>query len=161
MFDNLRLAETDDALRRLEELLATHISEVTDRYKAKEADEFNADVKLKHDDLARSISKRGQGVLKKFEDIRRTQRREIQHLAKTKMICEAFLAAQWFAIHVEALVEYFNNEPAAFIFSSTVPVVEREAAIESDSPFASSHSHVAEPKREEGIWRALFRWFFS
>jgi hypothetical protein len=162
VFDSLSLAETDEALARLEELLATHIGEVVDRFKEKEVAGVHANDAGKAEVAAASIRKNGQDVMKKFKDARRTQRRQNQHFLKVKMTCEALLAGQWLAANVSSFVDAFNTEPAAFVFRSTVPYVEPVATNKSTVSFAPSPASTAKPKQEEeGILRSLFRWLFD
>ena len=162
VFDNLKLAESAEALTRIEELLATQIGEVVDRFKETEVAgvQDNGDGNAK--DTAASIRKNGQGVMKKFEDARQTQRRQNKHLAKVKITCEALLAGQWLSANVGSLVDAFNTEPAAFIFRSTVPFVQPEAPKMPTAPHAPSPPPPPKPKQEEeGVLRSLFRWLFG
>ena len=176
-FDSVRLAENDEALARLEELLATHIGEIVDRFKKKDVTDVHADGK-KNNDAAGLIRTRGQDIMKKFKEAKQTQRRQNQYLAKVKMISEALLAGQWLSANVAPLEGAFNTEPAAFIFISTVPLVQAEAHQWPASMYASSPSS-AKPKQEEkgvirspstkskqeeyeeGVMRSLFRWLFG
>lgn len=159
--ENLKLAETDGALGRLEELLATRIGEVVEQSTVSEADRIQTNGVEKAEDAA-SVRKRGQGVMKQFEDARRDQRRQNQHLSQVKMTCEALLAGQWLAANVAPLGAAFNSEPAAFVFRSTVPLVEPEVPRKPVTTRPPSPPPSPKPKQEEeGIVRTLFRWLFG
>lgn len=159
--DNVKLAETDEALMRLEELLATRIGEVVARYTEKSTGVQDIG-DGKAEDTAASIRNNAQDVMKTFENVRRTQRRQNQGLARVKMTCEALLAGQWLSAHVGALVDTFNMEPAAFVFRSTVPLVQPDAPNYPTAPCAPSPPPSAKPKHEEeGVLRSLFRWLFG
>jgi len=113
-------------------------------------------------EAATSIRKNRQDVLKRFEDARRTRRRQNQHLAKVKITCEALLAGQWLSANVGSLVDAFNLEPAAFVFKSSVPFGQPEAPKKPDAPRAPTPSPTAKPtQKEEGVLRSLFRWLFG
>lgn len=162
VFDNLKLAETDDALTRLEELLATHIGEIVNRFKEKAMAGVEVNGNEPAEETASSIQNNGQEVLKKFEDGRRTQRRQNQHLIKVRMTCEALLAGQWLSANISSLADVFKSEPAAFVFRSTVPLVEPKAPEKTTTPRAPSPPPTAKPKQEEeGVLRSLFRWLFG
>ena len=164
LFDNLPLAETEQALTRLEELLARRIGEVVDRFKETEVADVHANGNGKTEDAAASMRKNGQDVMKKFVDAQRTQHRQNQRLAKLKMTCEAFLAGHWLLTNVGALRETFKTEPAAFVFNSTVPLVEPEPPKKKIPPVRHLPSP-ATPKlpkhEEEGLLRSVFRWLFG
>jgi hypothetical protein len=161
VFDNLKVAETDDALRRLDGLIATRIGEVVDRLNATEVAGVHANGDGKAEDVAVSIRKNAQDLMKKFQDARRTQYRQNQRLAKVKMTCEALLAGQWLSANVGSLADAFNTEPAAFVFRSTVPFVQPEAPQKPTTSRVSSLPPTTKPKQEEGVLRSLFRWLFS
>ena len=57
VFDHLKLAETDEALTRLEELLASNIGEVVDRRKEVEVAGLQANGDGKAEDAVASIRK--------------------------------------------------------------------------------------------------------
>jgi hypothetical protein len=167
-FDTARLAESDDELKRLEELLASHIGEVIKRVKEQTGADVHGDGQKTNDDGEGSIRKRGQDVMKKFDDVRRTQRRQNHHLAKIKRNSETLLAGQWLAAQERLLVDAFSREPAAFIFKSTVPLVrtevpkEKEKEKETTSTRPPSPPQRPKPKQEEeGALRSLFRWIFG
>lgn len=162
VFDLVKLAETDEALTRLEELLASHIGVVVGRRKEVENAEVQANGDRKAEDAVASLRKDGQEIMKKFENERRTQRRQNQHLAKVKMICEVQLAGQWLSTRIGSLMDAFNTEPAAFVFSSTVPFVQPTAPNKPTAPRAPISPPAAKPKQEEeGVLRSLWRWLFG
>ena len=183
VFENLKLAETDEALARLEELLATHIGEVVDRCTPMEVAAVKGDGKP---NAASSLRMDGQDVLKKFEEARRTQRNLNHHHATVKATCQAWLAGQWLLANVRSLRGAFNAEPAAFKFRSTVPLAETKVSQMSTKPQpqcslpASSlsllsdwaeYSDIPRPpspppavrqkQGEESVVRSLFRWLFG
>lgn len=160
VLENLKLAETDEALARYEELLATRVGVVVEQSTATEAVRVltNGDGKA---EVAASVRKRGQDVMKQFEDARRGQRRQNQHLAQVKMTCEALLAGQWLAANVASLGAAFNTEPAAFVFRSTVPLAAPDVPKPPTAARPPSPQPTAKPKQEEGIMRSLFRWLFG
>lgn len=159
---SLRLAETDEALTRLEELLATHISEIVECYEENKSAGVHAIGVEKAEEAQESIRKDGQEVMERFKDARRTQRRQNQQLAKVKMTCEALLTGKWLSANIGSLVDAFNAEPAAFVFSSTVPFVPPEAPKKPAAPGVSSPPPAIKPKKEDdGIFRSLFRWLFG
>jgi len=154
---NLRLAETDESLTRLEELLATHVGEVVRREQEAEGAQArtNGDGKIKK---ATSVSEDGQKVMKRFDAARRDQRRRNQHLASVAAVCEAILAGQWLSAAVNSLTDAFREEPAAFVFRSTVPLIERETP-KQPTPTPATAKPQAQPRQEqEGVLRSLFRW---
>jgi hypothetical protein len=159
--EHLKLAETDAALERLEELLATHIGEVVEQIATSEADRVrvNADAKAGNDHSVRSNA---HDVMKKFEEARWRQRRQNQHLAQVKMTCEALLAGRWLAVNVASVGAAFNSEPGAFVFRSTVPLAEPEVPQALVTTRLPSPPPSPKPKQEEdGGVRALFRWLFG
>ena len=162
VFDHVKLAETDEALTRLEELLASNIGAVVDRRKEVENADVQANGDRKAEGAVASLQKDGQEIMKKFENERRTQRRQNQHLARVKMICEVQLAGQWLSTGIGSLMDAFDTEPAAFVFRSTVPFVQPEIPKKPTAPRAPSPPLTAKPKQEEeGVLRSLFRWLFG
>jgi hypothetical protein len=158
----LSLAETDEALARLEDLLSTHIGEVVDRFNKTVVAAVRADIDGNPEDVAAKIRKRGNDVMKKFENDRRSQKRLNQYLAKVKMTCEAILAGQWLSANFGSLVNAFNTEPAAFVFRSTVPFMQPEAPKKPTAKLVPSPTRTTKPKQEEeGVLRSLFRWLFG
>jgi hypothetical protein len=133
-----------------------------DRFPETEATGIHADGNGIAGEAATSIRKNRQDVLKRFEDARRTRRRQNQHLAKVKITCEALLAGQWLSANVGSLVDAFNVEPAAFVFKSSVPFGQPEAPKKPDAPRAPTPPPTAKPtQKEEGVLRSLFRWLFG
>ncbi len=162
VFSNLKLAETDETLARLEELLITHISEVVDRRNNPDMAAGRANGDGKVEDAAATIRQRGNDVMKKFDNERRSQRRLNQNLAKVKMTCEAILAGQWLSANLGSLMDAFNTEPAAFVFRSTVPFMQPEAPKKPTAKRAPNPTPTTQPKQEEeGVLRSLFRWLFG
>ena len=162
VFDHVKLAETDEALTRLEELLASHIGAVVDRHMEVKNAEVQANGDRKAEVAVASLRKDGQEIMQKFESERRTQRRQNQHLGKVKMICEVQLAGQWLSTGIGSLMDVFDTEPAAFVFRSTVPFVQPEVPKKPTAPRAPSPPPAAKPKQEEeGVLRSLFRWLFG
>lgn len=162
IFDGIKLAETDKALTRIEELVAASIGQVVDRLGTTEHADGCGCGDGRPKDGEAEIRKHSQDVKKKFEEARRAQRRQNQQLAKIRTTCEALLAGQWLAAKGGPLVAAFNAEPAAFIFTSTVPLAQPEA------PKRQASKHILtpppSPKRkpeDEGIVRSLFRWLFG
>lgn len=160
VFDAVKVAETDEALSRLEELFAANVGEVVARCTAAQATEDHPDRDGKAD-AAESLRKSGQDVLKRFEEARRSQRKVNQKLAQAKATCEAWLAGAWLTANVGSLRDVFDAEPAAFVFRSTVPFAATEAPRRPAVAPPPSSQPAAEPKQEEGILRSLFRWLFG
>lgn len=159
VFDNLRLAETEEALTRLEELLATKIGEVIDR--SNDCREVHADVNQSLIDITLSIRNSGQEVMKNFNDAKRNQRRQNQKIAKVKATCEALLVSQWLSANLRSIADAFNEEPAGFVFTSTVPLMQPEV-MNRTATSAPILSPTTKPKqKEEGVLRSLFRWLFG
>lgn len=152
---HLRFAETEEALTRLEELLATRTSEVVRREQEAEADQAlaNGDGKI---EKAGSVRYEGQKVMKKFGDARREQRRRNQRLARIAAVCEAVLTGQWLSSAVASLASTVRQEPAAFVFKSSVPLIVLETSRQV-APTPAAAKPPAQP-RQEGILRSLFRW---
>ncbi|MFO0819268.1 MAG: hypothetical protein U1A77_15075 [Pirellulales bacterium] len=162
VFNLLTLAETDEALARLEGLLITHIGEVVDRVNKTVVAAVHTENEGKLENAAATIHKRGNDLMKKFENERRFQRRLNQNLAKIKMTCEAILVGQWLSANFGALVDAFNTEPAAFVFRSTVPFMQPEAPEKPTAKRAPNPTSATRPKQEEeGGLRSLFRWLFG
>jgi hypothetical protein len=163
-FGAIRLAETDESLARLKELLVATINEVVNRCRSQESDGIKANGDGKAD-AAESLRMKSQDALKKFDEARRTQRNGNQQLAKVKATCEAWLVGQWLSTNVDSLREVFDVEPAAFVFRSTVPLVEadvRKMPTSSRRPIPPSPPPIFKPKQEEeGVLRSLFRWLFG
>lgn len=106
-----------------------------------------------------ALCKQGQDLLSKFDTVRRSQRRTNQRIAKVKMACESILAGQWLSSALGSLDEAFATEPAAFVFRSTVPLLEPCLEKRASAP---PHKPSPEPKQQEdGALRSLFRWLFG
>ena len=162
VFDHVKLAETDEALTRLEELLASHIGAVVDRHMEVKNAEVQANRNRKTQVAVASLRKDGEEIMKKFERERKTQRWQNQHLARVKMICEVQLAGQWLSTGIGSLMDAFDTEPAAFVFRSTVPFVQKKVPKKPPAPRVSSPPPTAKPQQEEeGVLRSLFRWLFG
>jgi hypothetical protein len=159
VFDAVSVAETDEALSRLEELFAANVGDVVGRCTPAQAAEGRPDRDGKAD-AAESLRKSGQDVLKRFEEARRNQRKVNHKLAQAKATCEAWLARAWLTANVGSLRDVFDAEPAAFVFRSTVPLAATEAP-RRPAVAAPRSSQAAEPKQEEGVLRSLFRWLFG
>jgi hypothetical protein len=160
MFDAVKLTETDEALSRLEELLAANIAEVVGRCAPVQAAEVHPDRDGKAN-AAESLRKSGQEVLKRFEEARRTQRKVNQKLAQAKAMCEAWLAGAWLTANVGSMPDVFDSEPAAFVFSSTVPLAAPEAPKRPTAARPTRPQPTKEAKQEAGVLRSLFRWLFG
>ncbi len=160
VFDAVKLAETDEALSRVEELLAASVGEVVGRCPTAKASDGQAgsDGNV---DAAESLRRSGQDRLKKFEEVRRNQRKANQRLAKTKAICEALLARDWLTTNLGSLQDAFDAEPAAFIFKSSVPHAATEVPMRNRSSTPPSPQPAMEPKQQESVLRTLFRWLFG
>src|SRR5207237_1338384 len=137
VFDAVKLAETDESLTRLGELLVTAVGEVVGRCTPAKVASGDPTDEAKAE-AAESLRKSGQDVLTEFEEARRTQRKVNRRLAKTKATCEAWLAGQWLSANVGSLREVFGAEPSAFVFRSTVPRVEPETPKKPTTPRAPS-----------------------
>ena len=162
VIESVKLAETDESLARLEELLATHIGQVVARFEENHRVKVDANGNGTSEDAIASLRKSGQDAMKKFDEARRTQRRQNQHVATVRMICEALIAGQWLSVNAKPLADAFNMEPAAFIFRSTVPLMQPEAPKKPPAPRVSSPPPTAKPQqKEEGVLRSLFRWLFG
>jgi hypothetical protein len=159
VFDVVKVAETDEALLRLEELFAANVDEVVGHCTPVQAAVGHADGDGKGN-AAESLRKRGDDVLKRFEEARRSQRKVNQKLAQAKATCEAWLAGEWLVAHLGSLRSVFEAEPAAFVFRSTVPLAAPEVQW-STAARAPRSLAAAVPKQDEGILRSLFRWLFS
>ncbi len=179
VFDHLRFAETDEALRRLEGLLAARIDECADRATTDEAAGALSDG-AGRSETAAAIRERGHGTMKSFRTSRREQLRRNSELARVKSICEWLVAARWAATalagrwlttNAAQVGRSLDAEPAAFVFKSTVPFPEScpkpkpapsRTPIVPPSPVPSpgpSPSARAGPKpREHGLFRSLLRW---
>jgi hypothetical protein len=159
VFENVRLAETEEALTRLRELLATKIGELVNRSNNSCGD--HVDGNQKSNDITLSIRKDGQDVMKNFNDAMKNQRRQNQKIAKVKATCEALLVSQWLSASLRSIAEAFNEEPAGFVFTSTVPLMQPEV-INRAATSAPILSPTTKPKqKEEGVLRSLFRWLFG
>lgn len=162
VIESIKLAETDESLERLEELLATHIGQVAARFEESHRANVDANGDDATKDAIASLRKNGQDSMKKFDEARRTQRRRNQQVATVRMICEALIAGQWLAANAKPLADAFNTEPAAFIFRSSVPLMQPETPKKPPTPRVSSPPPTAKPKQEEeGVLRSLFRWLFG
>lgn len=165
-FDCVRVAETDDALNRLGDLLAAAVDE-TARQQATKTSSATAAPFLNGDGKDRkSLQSSGQDVLKQYESMRRDQRKQNWDIAKKKAICEAWLLGKWLIESCDTLRDSFQSEPAAFMFSSTVPLPQPESLkpttippLVAAQPLQSKQT--AAPMQEEGVMRTIFRWLFG
>lgn len=161
VFDSVKVAETAEALSRLEELFAANVNEVVGRCTPAQAAEAHP-FRDGQSDAAELLRKSAQDVLKRFDEARRNQRKVNQKIAQAKATCEAWLAGAWLTANVDSLRDVFDAEPAAFVFSSTVPLAAPEATKRPKAaPRPPRLRPTAEQKHEEGVLRSLFRWLFG
>lgn len=160
VFDAVKLAETDEALSRIEELFAANVGEVVASCTPAQAAEGHPDRDGKAD-AAESLKKSGQNVFKRFEEARRSQRKVNQKLAQAKATCEAWLAGAWLTANVGSLRDVFDDEPAAFVFRSTVPLTASKDPTQTTAARRPGPQSTTELKNEEGVLRTLFRWLFG
>lgn len=95
VFQNIGLAETHEALRRLEELFEAQIYEVIRRAREMAPAKGNADGDGSPVLDPATLERRGQEERKKFLDERRIQRKRNSELTERRIACEALLAGQW------------------------------------------------------------------
>lgn len=162
VFESIKLAETDESLARLEELLATHFGRVVASFEESRRVNFDANVDDATKYAIASLRKNGQDAMKKFDEARRTQRRQNQQVSTARMICEALIAGQWLSANAKPLADAFNTEPAAFIFRSTVPLVQPEYPKKPMAHGVSSPQPTTKPnQKKESSLRSLFRWLLG
>lgn len=160
VFAAVEVAETDEALSRLKQLLDANVREVVNRRPRAKVAARHAD----GDGEANSVETLGQEVLKRFEEARRNQRKLNRELAKKKAACEAWLAGKWLSKNLASLCGIFDAEPAAFLFRSTVPLAGPKAArrpVASRPPSSQYPQSTVETMQQEGILQSLFRWLFG
>lgn len=157
LFENLKSAESEEALATAERLLATHVDKVVsgvERLRTRGGTDGRED--------PAGARRRGKELSEAFKRERRAQHRTNRRTAQTTMICEAILARRWLVKAYPSLTEAFDAEPAAFVLKSTVPLAAARTEKPQGEPRSRPRAAATPPQQEEeGMLSSLFRWWFG
>ena len=110
-----------------------------------------------HDDGGEKFIQQKQSLLEAFNEQSIKRSRENRRLVQVKAACESLLIRDWLRQSAVQLLDRFDDEPGAFIFDSSVPVV-----VMADKPRTEARPQQSAPRttaKQEGLLRSLFRWF--
>jgi hypothetical protein len=134
IISRLEDADHEDAISDLDALLRLHLKTA--------------------DDNSGTFQNKRSMLLEQFDKSEKAKWIKNKEIAEVSSICEALLAEDWLAKSAPNFSQCFQREPAAFVFSSTVPyrspVAKKEPAIR-----VSLNNP---PTESEGLLRSFFRW---